>query len=84
MPAGEEKVFRNQSLQECVQRKVIEWSQQSNEHVIRVKALANVFVSTGYPITLMDHPSFKALLTTLDPKFRVPGKRVILCNSINY
>ena len=65
--------YRSQTLSECFNRKLQSWPRDSREHKTRIDALVNVFISTGYPLTFVDDPTFRKLLIELDPKFAVPG-----------
>ena len=67
------RVFKNQSIAECLNRKLTKWPSDSNEYRSRLDALAEVFISTGYPMSLLDNPAFQAFIKSLDPKFTAPG-----------
>jgi len=40
----------------------------------RVDVLENFLNDTGYPVSLVNKPCFRAMLTKFDPKFGVPGQ----------
>lgn len=62
-----------QSLEQCVHRRATAWHSDSNEYKKRVSSLLNMLISTGYPLALVDQPSFRDLMHTMDPKFVMPG-----------
>ena len=64
---------KSQSLQDCLKRRIVKWSNDSVEHKQRMTAVLDMLISTGYPVTLVDQPSFRTLMKTMDPKFAVPG-----------
>ncbi len=65
--------LRSQTITDCVRNRRSLWARDSNEYNTKLDALAEVFISTGYPMTLLDDSAFRSLLTTLDPKFCPPG-----------
>jgi len=65
------------SLQECMwktQGSVKKWSCDSLQYSERVDVLENFLNDTGYPVSLVNKPCFRAMLTKFDPKFGVPGQ----------
>jgi hypothetical protein len=65
----------NQStLQECLNRRQQSWLKTSAEHRQRQDSLMKMFISTGYPLALLDNSAFRNMLQTLDPKFTAPSK----------
>lgn len=62
-----------QSLEQCIQRKPVMWPKDSAEYKRRSAAVMDMLITTGYPVTLVDKPSFRYMLTTMDPKFAPPG-----------
>jgi len=70
---GSQAGFQSQTLQACIQRRVIEWPDDSAENKQRQEGVMNMIVSTGYPVALLDQPSFRDMIKIMDPKFKVPG-----------
>lgn len=64
---------QSQTLGECLQRRIVSWPNDSAEHRRRIQSVVNVVASTGYPVKIVDEPSFRAMIATLDPKFKMPG-----------
>lgn len=64
---------KQQSLENCLQRKVVTWATDSQEHVKRVDSVLSMLVSTGCPVTLVDKSCFRTMIRTLDSKFALPG-----------
>lgn len=62
-----------QSISACLSKRNNQWPKESNEYKTGMNALTDVFVSTGYPLTIINNHAFRTLLTTLDSKFTVPG-----------
>lgn len=62
-----------QTLQECMSRSSIAWPSDSFEHKRRLETIIDLLADTGYPVTMLDRPSFRDLVKTLDAKFKLPG-----------
>lgn len=65
--------LKSQSIEHCLQRRIVTWPNDSIEHKQRTTSVVDMLISTGYPVTLVDQPSFKAMTKTLDSKYAVPG-----------
>jgi len=63
----------NQTISDCLSRKVVTWESKSSEHVRRENSLVDMIIDTGYPTTVADNPKFRDFCSTLDPKFKAPG-----------
>lgn len=64
---------KSQSLEQCLTRKIVTWAKDSVEHKQRTTAVMDMLISTGYPITMVDHPSFRNMIQAMDSKYTVPG-----------
>ena len=40
-------------------------------------SLLQFLISSGYPVTMVDDPAFKEMISTLDPKFSLPGNEYV-------
>jgi hypothetical protein len=49
------------------------WPFASPQHLSRSKALLDMIIESGYPVTMIDQPAFRSLLSVLDPKFKLCG-----------
>ncbi len=52
----------------------VQWGTKSNEYEKRLHALLEMLITTGYPITMIDNPEFRVMISTFNPKFRMPGE----------
>ena len=68
-------------LSEYLSRKIITWNSASTVHIHREQALVDIFIDTGYPITLIDTVSFQKLCATMDAKFQLPGIYFVPCTT---
>ena len=71
------------NIKDCFNRKIPVWSQLSTEHQRRTKALLDMVVSTGSPVSMMDNSAFRDFCRTLDPKFKPPGMFLVCQCSCN-
>jgi hypothetical protein len=62
-----------QTITECYNRRIVIWGTTSPEYVQRRRSVMDMIVATGYPSSMLDQPSFRMMMTTLDPKFKPPG-----------
>lgn len=76
------KGAKAQTLGEFLERRIVSWPKDSVEHRRRVKSVINVVVSTGYPVRLVDQPSFRQMITVMDPKFKMPGQYSVFYCSV--
>jgi hypothetical protein len=67
------KRYKNQTLQSCIQRRIVTWPTDSVEHKERLKGVMNMVVATNSPLTLLDNSAFRDMINKLDPKFHTPG-----------
>lgn len=65
---------KTQTLQECLNKRHVTWPTNSMEHQQRERSVVNMLVDSGYPVTMVDHPSFRVMMQTMDPKFKLSGK----------
>jgi hypothetical protein len=67
--------MKTQILQSCLQRHTVSWSSDSNEHKERLRSVMNMVIDTNIPLTVMDknYSSFRAMIKTMDSKFKLPG-----------
>jgi len=65
---------RSQTLMECIDLARVHWPATSMEQQKREKALVQMVLDTGTPLTLISHPSFRNMLKIFDAKFRIPGR----------
>ena len=68
--------FQNKNqltLTECFKKNNI-YLPSSKEYKDRGSAIERVIIGTGYPIALLDKPSFRAMLSTYDSKCQVFGE----------
>lgn len=63
-----------QTITDCYQRHIVACGTESPEYKKRCHSVMDVIISTGYPTSLLDQPSFRNLMITLDPKFKPPGR----------
>lgn len=63
----------SQTLQDCINRRIPSWPIDSIEHQRRQETLVDFLTETGYPVTMIDRPSFREFVRTLDGKFKLPG-----------
>ncbi len=64
---------KTQTIQDCFSKRHVTWSSVSSEHLQREKSVVNMLVESGYPVTMCDLPSFREMISTMDPKFKLPG-----------
>ena len=62
-----------QTLADYVQLKIVSWSTESQEYQQRLSSVMDMLIDTCYPVTVVDKPSFRHMIKTLDPKFLLPG-----------
>ena len=62
-----------QTIESCIQRRVVSWAEDSTEHKERLRCLMDMIVDTNLPLSVVDRPSFRKLLKKLDGKFQQPG-----------
>jgi len=67
----------NQTIGQCLARKVVFWESTSQEHVRRQEDLVSAIVDTGYPTTMVNNAKIRAFCSSLDPKFKLPGRTCI-------
>jgi len=65
---------RNQTLQECIQRRIVTWARDPLEHKQRIDGVLEMLIGTCYPVTMVDHPSFREMVKLMDVKFDLPGE----------
>lgn len=65
---------KTQTLQACLSKRHVTWPTNSMEHQQREWSVVNMLVDSGYPVTMVDHLSFRVMMQ--DPKFKLPGKYV--------
>lgn len=63
----------SQTITDCVNRELKHWSADSAQHNQRLTAVQDFIIESGYPVTMVDQPSFRSMITTLDSKFKMPG-----------
>jgi hypothetical protein len=66
-----------QTLESCLQRRIVSWRPESNEHKERIRSVMDMLVDTNLPLTVIDHRSFRAMMKTMDAKFNLPGIQII-------
>jgi len=76
------KVFKAQTLNDCLQRRINYWPKDSAEYRRRLDGVLDMIISTGYPVTMVDQPSFRKMLYTMDQKFKLPGE-LLFCSFKN-
>lgn len=67
-----DKKSNPQSIATLLDKK-LEWGKNSTEYKARILALKQMIIGTGSTISLLDHPDFRQLMKTLDPRFKLPG-----------
>src|SRR6218665_1567227 len=70
---------KTQMTQECFSKRHVTLSPVSSEHLQREKSVVNMLVESGYPVTMCDLPSFREMISTMDPKFKLPGESFKNC-----
>lgn len=61
-----------QTLQSCIDRRILKWPAESVQHEQRITALEDLVIESAYPVTMVDQPAFITLVSKLDPKFKMP------------
>lgn len=72
------KVFKAQTLSDCLLRQINFWPADSAEYRRRLDSVLDVVISTGYPVTMVDQPSFRSMIHTLEQKFKLPGQLILI------
>lgn len=54
-------------------RQSTQWDKNSAEYQRKLNSILQFLISSGYPVTMVDDPAFKEMISTLDPKFSLPG-----------
>jgi hypothetical protein len=62
-----------QTITDCFANRIVTWPTASSEYIKRHDSVTNTVISTGYPASMLDQPSVREMLITLDPKFKPPG-----------
>jgi hypothetical protein len=62
-----------QTITDCFTNRIVTWPTASSEYIKRHDSVMNTVISTGYPASMLDQPSVREMLITLDPKFKPPG-----------
>jgi len=57
------------------------WEENSREHNTRLDAVKIMLITSGYSVTMVDHPDFRKMVRTLDPKFKLTGTVVVVVSS---
>jgi len=68
------KQYQSQTLSSCISRACQQWSRESPQYQVRLSSIESMVIASGYPVAVMDPPEFRSMLTTFDPKFKVPGE----------
>ena len=71
-----------QTLKECLNRRIVSWPKESEEHRLRVQSIMKMVIGTSCPISLLDQPSVRDMITVIDHKSKMPG--VFVCFSIKH
>jgi hypothetical protein len=61
-----EDVRKVQTIQDCINNRVVTWPTTSSEYVKRHDSIMNMIISTGYPASMLDQPSVDNMMITLD------------------
>jgi hypothetical protein len=62
-----------ETITDCFTNRIVTWSTASSEYIKRHDSVMNTVIFTGYPASMLDQPSVREMLITLDPKFKPPG-----------
>jgi len=66
-----------QTLESCIQRRIVSWPPDSNEHKERLRSVMSMVIDTNFPLTVIDNASFRGMMKTMDAKFKLPGRLCI-------
>ena len=64
---------KTQTIRESFEHRITAWPTESSEYQVRQDSVIEMIVNTSYPIVLLDQPSFRKMIKTLDSKFKLPG-----------
>ena len=64
---------KTQTIRESFEHRITAWPMESSEYQVRQDSVIEMIVNTSYPMVLLDQPSFRKMIKTLDPKFKLPG-----------
>lgn len=70
---GIERVRKMQTLESCLERRVVLWPSDSQQHKERIHSVMDMIVDTSLPMTVIDNASFINMIKTMDAKFNVPS-----------
>ena len=71
MPSAKKQT---QTMESCISHARLVWAADSPQYRQRLSAVQNMLVESAYPVTIVDQPVFRSMITTLDPKFKIPHK----------
>lgn len=75
---------KSQTIKECLHRRIVFWPTESSEHKQRQSDVIDMLVSSNSPMTLIDDKGFRKMMKNLDPKFKLPGKLLLVTNIIQH
>ena len=63
---------KTQTIRESFEHRITAWPTESSEYQVRQDSVIEMIVNTSYPMVLLDQPSFRKMIKTLDPEFKLP------------
>ncbi|XP_065673895.1 uncharacterized protein LOC136090846 [Hydra vulgaris] len=68
---------KTQTIRESFEHRITAWPTESSEYQVRQDSVIEMIVNTSYPMVLLDQPSFRKMIKTFDPKFKLPGSATL-------
>ncbi|XP_065664432.1 E3 SUMO-protein ligase ZBED1-like [Hydra vulgaris] len=68
---------KTETIRESFEHRITAWPTESSEYQVRQDSVIEMIVNTSYPMVLLDQPSFRKMIKTLDPKFKLPGSATL-------
>lgn len=75
-----EDVRNSQTIVDCLRKNKTSWPVGSVEHMSRQNAMVDMVIDSACPVNFVNNTKFKEFCSSLDAKFRVPGKLALLHN----